>query len=60
MQVTAGNIHIHTSLRVVETTKLQDSYLQRIEISSINVQDLSNKMNDPIRKLRFRHIFVSG
>jgi hypothetical protein len=46
MQVTAGNIHIHTSLRVVEITNLQGSSLQRIEISSINVQDLSNKVND--------------
>ena len=56
MQVTAGNIQIHTSLRVVEITNLQGPYLQRIEISSINVQDLSNKVNDPTRKLRFRRI----
>jgi hypothetical protein len=60
MQVTAGNIYNHASLQAVGMTNLQGSYLQRIEISSIDIQDLSNKVNDPTRKLRFRRVFVSS
>ena len=58
MQVTAGNIHIHESLRVAEMTNLQDSCLQQIETSSINVRDLSNKVKDSIRKIQSHHISV--
>ena len=58
MQVTAGDIHIHESLRVAEMINLQDSYLRWIETSSVNAQDLSNKVKDSMRKIQFHHISV--
>jgi hypothetical protein len=53
MQATAGNIYNHTFLQAVGMTNLQGSYLQRIEISHIDLQDLSNKVNVLLENFHF-------